>query len=116
METGLSYLDLSACKRECCRVEKEGEWACRKENHSLIRKVFNPFWRREKEVKCYYLIISNEDRKKLQSTRCELNELQGDSPMILPEVDEQAVSTVISEWTGIPLGRMVKDEITLRMK
>ena len=57
-------------------------------------------------------IISDEDRKKLQSTRCELNELQGDSPMILPEVDEQAVSTVISEWTGIPLGRMVKDEIT----
>lgn len=42
----LSYLDLSACKRECCRVEKEGEWVCRKENNSLIRKVFNLFWRR----------------------------------------------------------------------
>ena len=70
METGLSYLDLSACKRECCRVEKEGEWACRKENHSLIRKVFNPFWRREKEVKCYYLIISNEDRKRKWSLHC----------------------------------------------
>lgn len=40
-----------------------------------------------------------------------LNELQGESPMFLPEVDSQAVASVISEWTGIPLGKMVKDEI-----
>ncbi|WP_406038730.1 type VI secretion system ATPase TssH [Succinimonas sp.] len=53
-----------------------------------------------------------EDRDLLQKTRDELNELQGDSPMVLPEVDEQAVSSVISEWTGIPLGRMVKNEIS----
>ena len=53
-----------------------------------------------------------EDRELLQKTRDELNELQGDSPMVLPEVDEQAVSSVISEWTGIPLGRMVKNEIS----
>ncbi len=49
---------------------------------------------------------------KLHELRCTLDELQGETPMILPEVDEQAVSAVISEWTGIPLGRMVKDEIT----
>lgn len=55
---------------------------------------------------------SQEDRDLLQKTRDELNELQGDSPMVLPEVDEQAVSSVISEWTGIPLGRMVKNEIS----
>lgn len=55
---------------------------------------------------------SPEDRELLQKTRDELNELQGDSPMVLPEVDEQAVSSVISEWTGIPLGRMVKNEIS----
>ena len=55
---------------------------------------------------------SPEDRELLQKTRDELNELQGDNPMVLPEVDEQAVSAVISEWTGIPLGRMVKNEIS----
>ncbi len=55
--------------------------------------------------------VSAEDRTKLAEARQALNELQGETPMILPEVDEQAVSTVISEWTGIPLGRMVKDEI-----
>lgn len=47
----------------------------------------------------------------LEAKRQELADFQGDDPMVLPQVDTQAVSTVISEWTGIPLGRMVKDEI-----
>src|SRR5262249_7392255 len=32
-------------------------------------------------------------------------------PLVLPSVDEQAVASVIADWTGIPVGRMVKDEI-----
>ena len=31
--------------------------------------------------------------------------------MIYAHVDEQAVASVVSDWTGIPVGRMVKDEI-----
>ncbi len=31
--------------------------------------------------------------------------------MIYPHVDEPAVASVVSDWTGIPVGRMVKDEI-----
>jgi type VI secretion system protein VasG len=49
-----------------------------------------------------------EDLKKLQS---ELHELQGEHPLILPTVDEQAVGSVVEDWTGIPVGRMVKDEL-----
>jgi type VI secretion system protein VasG len=41
----------------------------------------------------------------------ELSRMQGDAPLILPAVDQQAVATVVAEWTGIPMGRMVKDEI-----
>ncbi len=48
---------------------------------------------------------------KLREKRKALAEFQGEHPLVLPLVDTQAVSTVISEWTGIPLGRMVKDEI-----
>jgi type VI secretion system protein VasG len=47
----------------------------------------------------------------LAEKRKELADFQGESPLVLPLVDTQAVSSVISEWTGIPLGRMVKDEI-----
>ena len=42
----------------------------------------------------------------------ELRAVQGETPMVLPVVDQQAVATIISEWTGIPLGRMVKNEIS----
>jgi type VI secretion system protein VasG len=30
---------------------------------------------------------------------------------MLPSVDEQAVASVVADWTGIPVGRMVKDEV-----
>jgi type VI secretion system protein VasG len=40
-----------------------------------------------------------------------LSELQGDAPLILPTVDEQAVAGVVQDWTGVPVGRMVKNEI-----
>ena len=44
----------------------------------------------------------------LQST---LATLQGEDPLILPTVDEQAVASVVQDWTGVPVGRMVKNEI-----
>ncbi|MEI6544698.1 MAG: AAA family ATPase, partial [Methylococcales bacterium] len=49
-----------------------------------------------------------EDLKDLQA---KLHELQGESPLILPSVDAQAVASVVGDWTGIPVGRMVKNEI-----
>ncbi|EAQ25781.1 type VI secretion system ATPase TssH [Roseovarius sp. 217] len=47
----------------------------------------------------------------LRAKNAELVEQQGDSPLILPIVDHQAVANVVGDWTGIPVGRMVKDEI-----
>ncbi|HYO96904.1 MAG TPA: type VI secretion system ATPase TssH [Polyangiaceae bacterium] len=46
----------------------------------------------------------------------ELVELQADNPLILPTVDEQAVAAVVADWTGIPAGRMVKNEIEAILK
>ena len=47
----------------------------------------------------------------LKARNKELETLQGESPLILPIVDHQAVASVVGDWTGIPVGRMVKDEI-----
>jgi type VI secretion system protein VasG len=47
----------------------------------------------------------------LDALNSKLHALQGDSPLILPTCDEQAVAAVVGDWTGIPVGRMVKDEI-----
>jgi len=47
----------------------------------------------------------------LRVREAKLLELQGEAPLILPSVTEQAVALVVAEWTGIPTGRMVKNEI-----
>ncbi len=41
----------------------------------------------------------------------ELVQMQGETPLILPAVDAQAVASVVADWTGIPVGRMVKNEV-----
>ncbi|MHB8727315.1 MAG: type VI secretion system ATPase TssH [Casimicrobiaceae bacterium] len=51
--------------------------------------------------------------KKLQT---KLHALQGDRPLILPTVDHQAVAAVVESWTGIPVGRMVKNEVESILK
>jgi type VI secretion system protein VasG len=51
-------------------------------------------------------------REELQQLTGELKELQGESPLMRVTVDGQLVGEVISGWTGIPLGKMVKDEIS----
>lgn len=43
--------------------------------------------------------------------RAELREVQGDAPLVPVEVDGAAVAAIIAGWTGIPLGRMVQDEL-----
>jgi type VI secretion system protein VasG len=48
------------------------------------------------------------DLKRLQA---DLLAHQGETPLILPTVDQQAVAAVVQDWTGIPVGRMVKNEI-----
>jgi len=47
----------------------------------------------------------------LKVLQAQLAELQGESPLILPTVDMIAVGAVVSDWTGIPVGRMVKSEL-----
>lgn len=47
----------------------------------------------------------------LHAEQDKLAALQGDAPLIMPSVDAQAVASVVADWTGIPVGRMVKNEL-----
>jgi len=49
--------------------------------------------------------------EELKSLQQRLAETQGEKPLILPSVDAQAVASVVADWTGVPVGRMVKNEI-----
>jgi type VI secretion system protein VasG len=64
--------------------------------------------------------LTDADREKikgeLSKLKEDLAELQGEHPMILPSVDASAVAAVIADWTGIPVGRMVKNEVEAVLK
>ena len=59
--------------------------------------------------------LADDERIRLLADLAELQgqlaRLQGDAPLILPSVDETAVGAVVQDWTGIPVGRMVKNEV-----
>lgn len=50
-------------------------------------------------------------RAELESARQRLHALQGESPLIPLEVDTHIIAEVVSAWTGVPLGRMLRDDI-----
>ncbi|MDX3807546.1 MAG: type VI secretion system ATPase TssH, partial [Bosea sp. (in: a-proteobacteria)] len=52
-----------------------------------------------------------ESRAALNAKFAALSEIDPANRMIYAHVDEQSVASVVSDWTGIPVGRMVKDEI-----
>jgi len=64
--------------------------------------------------------LTGEERQALLITlkalQIELADLQGDHPLMLPTADAQAVASVVADWTGIPVGRMVKNEIEAVLK
>lgn len=47
----------------------------------------------------------------LRHLQTQLARLQGEHPLVLPNVDYQAVASVVADWTGIPVGRMVRSEL-----
>ncbi|HZR21575.1 MAG TPA: type VI secretion system ATPase TssH [Verrucomicrobiae bacterium] len=64
--------------------------------------------------------ISPEERDKLladlKKKQEKLKLFQGESPLIFPGVDANAIASVVADWTGIPVGRMVKNEIEQVLK
>jgi type VI secretion system protein VasG len=52
----------------------------------------------------------------LKAVQDKLAALQGETPLILPTVDYQAVASVVGDWTGIPVGRMARNEIETILK
>ncbi|WP_299963778.1 type VI secretion system ATPase TssH [uncultured Roseobacter sp.] len=71
---------------------------------SLVTRITDLRARRQAEQ-------GEETLAQLRRLQEELATLQGETPMILPLVDATAVGQVVADWTGIPVGRMVRDEM-----
>ncbi|MBL8404401.1 MAG: type VI secretion system ATPase TssH [Dechloromonas sp.] len=55
--------------------------------------------------------VATTGNDELDKALSRLRELQGESPMVPLQVDGHVVAEIIAAWTGIPLGKMVKNEI-----
>ena len=55
---------------------------------------------------------TDELKTTLKALTAELAGIQGESPLMQANVDEQAIAEVIANWTGIPVGKMVSDQIS----
>ena len=81
-------------------------------------------WQQEKELVGQVIALQSELRAngddaeataekqaRLVELRSQLQQLQGESPLVHAEVTAQTVAEVVSAWTGIPVGKMVADQI-----
>jgi type VI secretion system protein VasG len=50
-------------------------------------------------------------RATLRDVQATLAEVQGERPLVLATVDRQAVAAVVQDWTGVPVGRIMRDEV-----
>ncbi|MBZ9819407.1 type VI secretion system ATPase TssH [Mesorhizobium sp. CA4] len=53
---------------------------------------------------------------RLRELMAELAAAQGETPLILPSVDRNAVAAVVQDWTGIPTGRMLSSQTEKALK
>lgn len=53
----------------------------------------------------------NNDQNQIAKIRTELTEFQGQEPLVFERVNAFIINEIISDWTGIPVGKMVNDEI-----
>ena len=85
----------------------QGQWEKEKGVVAEIRELQKQL----EEAQASKTEVPAATREKLSSLEKELIDMQGEKGMIRVAVDSQIVGEVISAWTGIPLGKMVKDEI-----
>ncbi len=55
-------------------------------------------------------------REELRRLDAELEEVQGEDPLVPVSVDGELVGQVISGWTGIPVGKMMRDDVAMALK
>ena len=51
------------------------------------------------------------EKDAIAKVRDELTQFQGQFPLVFERVNAQIINEIISDWTGIPVGKMVNDEI-----
>ncbi|MCS0616169.1 type VI secretion system ATPase TssH [Massilia kyonggiensis] len=68
-------------------------------------------WERERDLVTRIRDMRVGEAADARGLRDELKAVQGETPLVPLQVDGHVVAGIVAGWTGIPLGKMVKDEI-----
>ncbi len=123
-EDRINTLKKEKQKLEKRLIKQEAQWEIEKEIveniHTLQKEIEDDFHAQslsdsEKKKDNSPKLLSDNKKDKIRSELHRLMEklsaAQGDEPMIQVNVGGQAIAEVVANWTGIPVGKMVSDEI-----
>ncbi|NKE72400.1 type VI secretion system ATPase TssH [Candidatus Manganitrophus noduliformans] len=94
--------EIAGLRDELSQLEKR--WKEEKEAAELVKSL------REKLSAETNASAREPLQKELKAAKEALAKIQGNDPLIKVEVDSDVIAKVISDWTGIPVGKMVQDE------
>ena len=123
-EERIAKLSAEKAELESRLKEQEAQWDKEREKvsavHALQKQIEEDFHasrlsEQDAAKKDAPKPLTDDERKKvkadLQNLMEELAAIQGESPMIQVNVAGQAIAEVVANWTGIPVGKMMSDEI-----
>ncbi|MCX7727598.1 MAG: type VI secretion system ATPase TssH, partial [Chitinispirillaceae bacterium] len=102
------------CKERISELEEEikklnSKWEKEKSLAEKVIKLQDELTTARKSEKPDEKKIEKLDRSVAEAIK-ELSEVQGETPMVFSHVSASVCAQVISDWTGIPIGSMMKDE------
>ena len=100
----LDELDMGRLDLQRQLGEDEARWT---REQTLVEAILD--WRQRAERQPGGL--SADEQEQLRTLQAQLRGLQGDAPLVPVQVDAHVVADIVAAWTGIPLGKMVADEI-----
>lgn len=106
--------ELAICEMEATHEERIAELKALIEQQQKTLQGLNEKWQAElaivKKIHAYH---EQEDKKpeQLEKLRAELVFVQQGSPMVFETVNEAVIAAIVSDWTGIPVGKMKKQNI-----
>jgi type VI secretion system protein VasG len=107
----LAELEGEAASLRAAQEGLEAKWAAEKAAVEELLKA---------EAALQQPELTAEDKIRLQSEfksrKAALRQIQGDEPLVQAFVDEDTTGMVISAWTGVPVGKMLRDEIGTVLK
>jgi type VI secretion system protein VasG len=107
-EERIAEIDTQIADRRAHLASVETDWA---KERALVEEILALRGKLAPSAEPTVAAETEAARGILRERFLELGGIAPDKRMIHAEVDEQAVATVVSDWTGIPVGKMVADEV-----